>query len=870
MVKGMKIDNNLFLFMLEKKKKGGTFFPVLLCVILLLGMFGGGFALGQSLKGDDGKGNTPVYADNRDAAADGETAAADETGTENAAGTGNVAVPGNPEDEYVEGNYITSDYLASMVREKYEEDTSAYGYTYGTAITGLSRKESIVLQAGFDIEDLGITYWTEIIGLFYDPELTYSVGPNWAYNEETREITISPSNYPAGNIYVSGMRTDIVNRYAHDDIVFFPEDAGTAWGNAGTMYLATYIDLETGEKLEKPQVQVVTIEGELADTPRLSYSFTEDGRVHLYWNEVEGAREYFVCHTRISEEYGMNDGLSVMANVTENEWTSPAPEFGSIFANKDFSNYEVAEDDWYDEYKREERIAEYGEEPVFVYEADDRKGFCVIAVSEDGTSMMSNVVDILELQDNIPTCIAYNTWNENGYSYTGYEKIEELISYGYVTMANGMTATKLLDFDTEKAMVVDERYINVNEDGSYESGETISVLKIPFRIEGTPFEDVALVLYYDESRLEEGLAFIEEREELLRKRAGEVALSTDIEFDEKETADGEVREVDFAITANSALSEYLAANMLSGVKIIDVSDFYEAADTDLLADALMEAYYQNPLILGISGYRMNRTGTAVKVVYEDSAQDMAVKQEEIKEKVTEIIAEIITPDMTELEKELAINQYLCDTCEYDNAALENAEQNDYKYVDSKFDDSFTAYGALINGKCVCAGYAGAFKLLADAAGLESVVVTGMLDGNLPHAWNKVKIDGEWEILDVTNNDSEFIANALLNLPDEAGSRILTEDGIYAMDSYLADYTATNGQREYYRINNLYYDYDEIIDKLVEQLEEDGVALLRTEYFLDDETFNEIGQEVYKSLEADDKLYGYYWMGVIYLTTEEEK
>ena len=33
------------------------------------------------------------------------------------------------------------------------------------------------------------------------------------------------------------------------------------------------------------------------------------------------------------------------------------------------------------------------------------------------------------------------------------------------------------------------------------------------------------------------------------------------------------------------------------------------------------------------------------------------------------------------------------------------------------------------------------------------------DGELPHAWNKVKIDGEWQIVDSTNNDNELIFNA---------------------------------------------------------------------------------------------------------------
>ena len=49
-------------------------------------------------------------------------------------------------------------------------------------------------------------------------------------------------------------------------------------------------------------------------------------------------------------------------------------------------------------------------------------------------------------------------------------------------------------------------------------------------------------------------------------------------------------------------------------------------------------------------------------------------------------------------------------------------------------------------------------------------MTGNLDGDLPHAWNKVKIDGEWQIVDSTNNDNELILNALLNLPDHAADK----------------------------------------------------------------------------------------------------
>lgn len=848
----MKIENNLFRFVLERKKKGGAVLPVFLSVVLSAGVFGGGVLLGQNLRADE---QNSLYAQ---AEPQGETTV--ETPDESVA-------EADGEAEYVEGNYVTSTYLASRTIEKYKDSTSPYGYTYGPAITELNRSDSIEVKIGFDADSLGIEYWTEVMQLFEDPELTHSIGNNWDYDKEKGIITLSPTNYPVGLIMVSSLDTERARKYEHDDTMLFPKDAGEDWGNLGTMYLATYVDLESGKKLEIPQVQIVTIKGELPDTPRLTCSYTDDGRVRFNWTAVEGAEEYFVCSMTYYEDSGLSAFLSVLGSTTETQWVSEAPEYGAISANRMFQNYRIAQDDWFDDYYRDDRIAEYGEEPVNVYREDCRSLFYVIAVSKEGTSMMSNPIDILDIQESIPVSVANDTWRANGYSGR-YERTEDSSAYGYVTMADGATAMKLIDYDTEKALVVEDRYIYTDEEGNYLEGKNVKVLKIPYRIEGTPFEDVVLVEDYDESNLEADLKYIEEREELLRKRAGDMVLDADIDFDDRETVSTEVREVDIEITANSALSEYLAMNMLSGVSIIDVSEFSEAADLSMLADALMEAYYQNPLILGITGYKMNRTGTAVKVAYEETPVSLARKQEEIKNKIAEIMAQVITDDMTELEKELAINQYLCDTCVYDDAALENAEQHAYQYVDSEYNDSFTAYGALLNGRCVCAGYAAAFKLLADAAGLECVVVTGVLEGTLPHAWNKVRIDGEWEILDVTNNDNEFLSNALLNLPDEAGNRTLTEDSDYVLDGYMRNYAATNGLREYYRLNNMYYPYDRIGEKLAEQMNESGTALLRTEYTLDDETFHKIGQEVYDALEDDEPLYGYYWMGVIYLTKEK--
>lgn len=219
--------------------------------------------------------------------------------------------------------------------------------------------------------------------------------------------------------------------------------------------------------------------------------------------------------------------------------------------------------------------------------------------------------------------------------------------------------------------------------------------------------------------------------------------------------------------------------------------------------------------------------------------------------------------MTDAEKEIAINNYLCDTAEYDMAALENAEKYDYVKTDPEFNDSFTPYGVLVNKLGVCASYAGAFKLLADEAGLNSIVVTGYLEGSLSHAWNKVNIGGEWQIIDVTNNDNELLFNAILNLPDYASDKVLTEDTRFVMDKNIQNYAASSTDEEYYRLAGKYFDMDQIAQELAEALMADGQAMMRTDYDLDDAQFQKLAQNVME-LAGIDEMNGFYWMGVITL------
>lgn len=116
--------------------------------------------------------------------------------------------------------------------------------------------------------------------------------------------------------------------------------------------------------------------------------------------------------------------------------------------------------------------------------------------------------------------------------------------------------------------------------------------------------------------------------------------------------------------------------------------------------------------------------------------------------VEHFISEYIKPEMTDFEKEIQIIKYLVATVDYDVNELNND--------DPHINDSYRAYGALVNGKAVCSGYAKAFDLLAKSCGLSTTVVTGTAvnsdNQNGAHAWNQIYLDGDWYNVDVTFED----------------------------------------------------------------------------------------------------------------------
>lgn len=110
----------------------------------------------------------------------------------------------------------------------------------------------------------------------------------------------------------------------------------------------------------------------------------------------------------------------------------------------------------------------------------------------------------------------------------------------------------------------------------------------------------------------------------------------------------------------------------------------------------------------------------------------------VQKKVDQILKMIIKPSMkTEFEKVKAINDYIVSNTTYGTKTKASPH---------------SAYALLMEGQAVCQGYALTTYKMLEQAGFDVKYVVGTVNGNEAHAWNLVKVDGEWYHLDTTWND----------------------------------------------------------------------------------------------------------------------
>lgn len=175
--------------------------------------------------------------------------------------------------------------------------------------------------------------------------------------------------------------------------------------------------------------------------------------------------------------------------------------------------------------------------------------------------------------------------------------------------------------------------------------------------------------------------------------------------------------------------------------------------------------------------------TLVPEYYTDPRQE-----EKVTELVDEIISSLRLDGKTEEQKVRAVYDYIYGNVEYDRIH----RKNEHYRLKS------TAYAALVNGCAVCQGYAVLTYRLLREAGLDARVITGTAvksSGTEYHAWNIVRVDGEYYNIDITwdklSGDHGYYLRG-----EESFSADHIRDAEYSGDAFGAEYPMSHRDIEY--------------------------------------------------------------------------
>ncbi len=200
---------------------------------------------------------------------------------------------------------------------------------------------------------------------------------------------------------------------------------------------------------------------------------------------------------------------------------------------------------------------------------------------------------------------------------------------------------------------------------------------------------------------------------------------------------------------------------------------------------------------------------------------------------TTMLLQDISPKLSDYEKALMAHDKIVTTVEYD---LNAENQHD-------------AYGAIVNKRATCEGYAKAYQFLLLKLGIESLIVYGQAEQ--PHAWNMVKLDGDYYLVDTTFDDRDlsdgghYLSREFMFLTDKEMSGTHTPSGNGT--NYLLP-SCTSNELNYFVKNELVVNTSDrqTLQVKVKQEANKAIKNRETSFQLKFQS-NEISQSVNKNL-----------------------
>lgn len=202
---------------------------------------------------------------------------------------------------------------------------------------------------------------------------------------------------------------------------------------------------------------------------------------------------------------------------------------------------------------------------------------------------------------------------------------------------------------------------------------------------------------------------------------------------------------------------------------VDASVFSSDVLYDVIFNQICEEYMIETMGMQRYSYTtmpVQQNRFALKVDFEYfqgkySLDEVKNMKEQTLDKAKEIVRDLDLANKSASDCVYAVNEYLCDNCVYPASEPYSSE-------------SHTPYGALIEKSAVCEGYARASQLIFSLCNMDSYYVVGDTSAG-GHAWNLVKVDGQYYQLDVTWNDVDSNPNMYLLVTDDYMSLSRTWD-----------------------------------------------------------------------------------------------
>ena len=142
-----------------------------------------------------------------------------------------------------------------------------------------------------------------------------------------------------------------------------------------------------------------------------------------------------------------------------------------------------------------------------------------------------------------------------------------------------------------------------------------------------------------------------------------------------------------------------------------------------------------------------------------TGNDLKSARERFDREINKILS-LVSPSMSDFEKELYIHDTLARRIVYKSGGA----------------NAHNSYGAIVEGKAVCEGYAEAFQYLMQLCGIQSFLAMGSslsptMGSLVGHEWNYFKLDGSFYHVDLTWNDQEDeLYHAYFNMSDKDVSK----------------------------------------------------------------------------------------------------